>query len=611
MRHLIPFVFIITLLAAAPPVAAQETPTGPPVLKTAISEVTVYSDRARVTREVKVNLKRSPTAWAITKLPGWVDDGSVRVSLKPGDAGRIVDVRVERTFLARSTDEAYLKAEAAVQEIADQMALLADEEQILQAEVQQIMAIKVFSMEKIPKDAALRDIKVETYSQVVKFISDALRENAKARRAIQLKRRDLVPDLDARQRALAELQGLTMLEETTVLVSAAGRGSATLELTYMLPGATWEPVHELRAQGANPENAQIASYAVVSQTTGEDWKDVELGFSTQSSTASNRIPRISALTLGDSQAAARIVQERAQSFNRAKQAFEGQNRLWNKMNNEGLGLANQAAAMNFDLNYDNNFQQMQVVQTKAAAVFQRLSKRGTTAHFHGDGQSTVRMDGSPVRIPIGLTTLAAEQQIVAVPEQSLNAVRTLMMTHAGDLPLLPGRVSLFHDGAFLGMTELDFVADGETFAVFLGVADQVKLSRVLDRKHSSIDRKKNTKMRVKWVITVENLSDAPVILDLADRIPISQNKAIEVDKITISGDKKPDSKGLLKWHLALKPKEKKVFTIGYRVEYPPALIRQLNRDRIQKRKAMPSSISIEFEDEFEASEQIMRMEELF
>ena len=110
---------------------------------------------------------------------------------------------------------------------------------------------------------------------------------------------------------------------------------------------------------------------------------------------------------------------------------------------------------------------------------------------------------------------------------------------------------------------------------------------------------------------VKFISDAPVTLDLADRIPISQNKAIKVDKINISGDKEPDSKGLLKWHLTLKPKEKKVFTIGYRVEYPPALIRELNRDRIQKRKAMPSSISIEFEDEFEASEQIMRMEELF
>ncbi len=609
MRHLIPSVLIIALLLAVGPSHAQETPTGPPALKAGVSKVTVYSDRARVTREAKVDLKRSPKTWAITKLPGWVDDGSVRVSLQPGDAGRIVDVRVQRTFLARSTDAKYREAEARVVEIADQIGALDDMAQILQAEAQQIAAIKVFSMEKLPKDAATRDITIQSYAEVVSFITDSLASNAKARRELAKQRRELQPELDKRQRELAELQGLTMLEETTVLVTAAGRGRATLELTYMLPGATWEPVHELRAKGADPRKAQIASYAVVTQTTGEDWTDVDIAFSTQSSTASNKIPTISALTLGDGASAARIMNERAQSFNRAKQAFEGQNRLWNKMNAPAFQMGNQG--INFDQYYDNNFQQMQAVQTKAAAVFQKLSTRGTSAHFPGDGRSTIRMDGSPVRVPIGLTTLDAEQQVVAVPEQSLNAVRTLKMTHAGSLPLLPGRVSLFHDGAFLGMTDLDFVAEGETFSVFLGVADQVKLTRVLDRKHSAIDRKKTTKMRVKFVITVENLSNQPVTLDLADRIPISQNKSIEVDKIKISGGKEPDNKGLLKWHLTLAPKEKKTFSIGYRVEYPPALVRQIQRARAAKRKSMPASRAIDFDDEAEASEQIMKMEQLF
>jgi uncharacterized protein (TIGR02231 family) len=609
MRHIIPSVIITALLLIAPPSRAQDVAAGPPALKAPVSRVTVYSDRARITREATVDLSRSPKTWAVTKLPGWVDDGSVRVALQPGDAGRIVDVRVQRTFLARSTDKTYQEAEAKVIEIADQIEALDDTARILQAEAEQIMAIKVFSMEKLPKDAALRDVKIESYGAVVSFITERLEANAKARRDLAKRRRELQPELDARQRTLAELQGLTMLEETTVLVTAAGRGKARLELTYMLPGATWEPVHELRAAGPDPRKAQIATYAVVTQTTGEDWSDVDIAFSTQSSTASNKIPQISALTLGDGASAARIMEERAQSFNRAKQAFEGQNRLWNKMNAPAFQLANQGA--NFDQFYDNNFQQMQIVQTKAAAVFQRLSTRGTTAHFPGDGRSTIRMDGSPVRVPIGLNTLDAQQQVVAVPEQSLNAVRTLQMTHAGELPLLPGRVSLFHDGAFLGMTELDFVAEGETFSVFLGVADRIKLTRVLDRKHSSIDRKKTTRMRVKWVITVENLSDQPVTLDLADRIPISQNKGIEVDKIEISGDMEPDSKGLLNWHLTLAPKEKKTFSIGYRVEYPPALVREIQRARASKRKSMPASRSIDFDDEGEASEQIMKMEQLF
>jgi len=340
---------------------------------------------------------------------------------------------------------------------------------------------------------------------------------------------------------------------------------------------------------------------VVSQTSGEDWEEARITFSTQSSTETNRIPQLSALKLGDSQAAARIMQERNASFSRAQAAFEGQNRMWNKMN-APLAIGNQMEV------YDNNLDQLQMTQSKTAAVFQRLRKRGTSAHFPGEGRLIVRADGHPVRIPIGSANLGAEQAIVAVPEQSLNAVRTITMLNSGAQPLLPGTVALYQDGAFLGMTEIDFVSEGESFAVFMGVADQVKLSRVLDRKHSSIDRKKRTRIKVAWVVTVENLSDESVTLDLADRVPVSENREIEIDKVSVSGDKEPDSSGLLKWRLSLKPKEKKVFKIGYRIEYPPALVREMRRASAAKRKAMPSAPSAEEPD---VSEQIMRLEDCF
>ncbi|MBM3883886.1 MAG: DUF4139 domain-containing protein [Verrucomicrobia bacterium] len=43
----------------------------------------------------------------------------------------------------------------------------------------------------------------------------------------------------------------------------------------MLPGATWEPVHELRAT-PDGQTVALASFAVVMQTTGEDWLDAKL-----------------------------------------------------------------------------------------------------------------------------------------------------------------------------------------------------------------------------------------------------------------------------------------------------------------------------------------------
>lgn len=370
----------------------------------------------------------------------------------------------------------------------------------------------------------------------------------------------------------------------------------------MLPGATWEPVHELRTSASNPNLASIRSLAVVSQTCGENWEGAEIIFSTQSSTESNRIPQLQALKLGDSGAAARIVQERNESFARAQAAFEGQNMLWNERNAD-FGKGNEAEQ------YQANFAQMVTVQNKAAAVFQKLRHRGTTAQFVGQGRATVRADGRPVRIPIGEVRLDALQAIVAVPEQSLNAVRTLQMVNSGTQPILPGEVSLFQDGAFLGMTDFAFVAEGEEFAVFLGVADRIKLSRVLDRKKSSIKRKKRTQMKVSFLVTVENLSDEQVVVDLADRIPVSENKEIEVDDVEITGDKEPDSKGLLRWKLTLAPREKRTFRIAYEVEYPPQLVREMHRRRAAQKQAMPSA---SYDDEApDVSEQIMVLEKSF
>ncbi|MBK9260946.1 MAG: DUF4140 domain-containing protein [Polyangiaceae bacterium] len=73
-----------------------------------ITKVTVYSDRALVTREASVALTTAPTVVHFTKLPGWVDEGSVRAATS---SGKIIDVTVERRFLARSTDEGFRKVE--------------------------------------------------------------------------------------------------------------------------------------------------------------------------------------------------------------------------------------------------------------------------------------------------------------------------------------------------------------------------------------------------------------------------------------------------------------------------------------------------------------------
>lgn len=562
----------------SPATAAAAPKLGPQAnaLDSTIRKVTVYSDRALVTRQATADVAAGSKVYAFTKLPGWVDDGSVRVSTT---AGRIIDVRVKRTYLARATDKAYQRAEDEARELSEQMAALSDEIQILDAQTKQIEDIKAFSMDKITKDMTVGDISVESYGQVVDFVAASLRKTAKERRAIHRQQNVLKPKIQASQKQLSEVRSLTQLEETTVLVTleSAQKGRATVELTYMLPGATWQPMHELRVAGDNPNSVEVASFAVVTQTSGEDWNHAELSFSTQSSTETVRIPELEALTLGDTKTATRMFKSESASFSRARQAFEGQNRMWNKLQQKS------SLRHNFEEVYKSNYDYLQVVQSKTVQLFQSLQKRGTTAHFKTTNAGNVRADGYSVRLPLGRTKLKSKQKIVAAPEQSLNAARTLEMVNASSQPFLPGKVALYQDGAFLGMTDIDFIAEGERFALFLNVADHIKLSRVLDKQQSSVVRKKRTRMQVAFIVSIENLSDKPTSLTLADRIPVSENREIAISKIKVNPKVKPDSRGILTWDLTLQPKESRKFQIGYQIEYPPTLILETKRKRDYER----------------------------
>lgn len=553
--------FIALLLAAATlPVHAEETDAK--TVSAKITEVTVYADRARVTR-VASNAPLGGKL-AFTKLPGWLDEGSVRVSITPAGAGELLDVQVLKTFLARPDDEEIRKAEAAVQEMSDQIAALDDEKTALDAQSRQVDAIRAFSLEKLPKDTAVREIKVDEYNGVVKFVGSSLLEVAKGKRALEKKRRDLQPELTARQRRLEELHQRAQLEQRTIVVATRAKApTATVTLTYMLPGATWEPVHELRADGNNGA-VTIASYGSVTQTTGEDWDGVALALSTQRPMDTMKIPELESLFVGADRPLPQMTARSVNTFDAANRNFTKQVRLWNT-------YANAPAQQ---VEFESNWAVQQAAQGKNVEKFEALQeKRGTTAHFAAAGTQTIRTDGRQVRVPIGTAQLTAAPKIVAAPELSLNAVRTAELVNTSKQPLLPGRVLLYLEGAFLGTTDVDFVAPGESFPMFMGLAEQIKLSRVLDKKQSSMSWSgRRTRIQASFIITAENLSDKEVKLELADRVPVSQTDEVRVLNVRITPSMKPDNKGLFHWDATIGAKQKSEFRVEYLIDYPSDLL---------------------------------------
>jgi len=560
-KHLLSLI-VSTILCHG--IGAQEVPEKAKVkaLDSKITEVTVYADRARVTREVTLDLPAKTDRFSFAKLPSWIDEGSVRVSLKAaeGAKGEVLDVQIRRTYLTAASDEEVRKAQDAVQEISDQVNELSDKQKVIDQRRKHLESIRVFSLDKLPKDAAAREVKVAEYVEFLAFLETSLTKLNADRRALEKQRREIQPEQNARQKRLSELNSKAQLEERAVEVALRGTGQATVVLTYLLAGASWEPAHELRADEKGGM-VHITSYAVVRQTTGEDWGVPKLSFSTQNLGRTARIPELDTLLVGQGgKASVRMLEQQEDTYQQAFGNYKSQNRLWyfnNPVANNGIAL------QNLDLN--------DAIQQKSVRTFAKISGRATTAHFQALADKAVPSDGQPVRLPIGELNLNRTERIVAAPEASLNAARVFELNNKNGQALLPGKVTLYLGANFLGSTAIDFVGPGEEFSLYAGVEDEVKVSRVLDRSKSEKRKtgfSSKTELQASWIIEVENLSAVEKKVRLADRIPVSQNDDVKVRSVKTSPKITPDEKGLFSWNLVLAPKEKRTLNVEYVVQYP-------------------------------------------
>lgn len=571
-------------------------------IASSITEVTLFADRALVTREATVNLADGMATVEISRLPAWVDAASIRARLLP--AGEVLDVRTHREFLTRTPDEELRAAEDAVQETSDQLASIEDQRRALEEKKQQITAIRTFASTQLPPEVHRRDIPVAYFRDLANFVHESQISIDAERRDLERRARDLRPELESRRKRLVDMRRGNRLEQLHLTLSLlpAAAGEHTLVVQYELPGATWEASHDVRV--TEGDHVSLVSLARVRQTTGEDWENVSFSFSTRRPGQQVRVPQLESLLLGARGAVNPVAFQSGSlsSWKTAQDAYLGNAVDFNLMVNEGR----------LDrVRLEDNRSRLLLQQQRSEAAFEKLEARGTTALFQAEGRHTIRSDGSEVRVPYAGTTQNGELTILAAPEISPNAARGIELTHGHSLPLLPGDAALFVDGAYIGNTFLDFAGPGESFVLFAGTEDALRVSRTLNQQESELRRgRRSNRMVVVYTLTAENSGDRPLPLRLADRVPVSDDRDIRVERVRIEPAVTPDDQGLFFWEVVVPPKSTETFHLSYIVNYPPGL-RVQPRPRTDRELpfAMPA---MEAPGATDATvEQILNLERLF
>ncbi|MFJ7217080.1 mucoidy inhibitor MuiA family protein [Amycolatopsis sp. NPDC098790] len=504
-----------------------------PTVEAPIAAVTVYPQQARITRRGKAPLDGGPRL-TFAGLPLSLDPGSVRVTGTGPALIAGVDVRTERH--ASPADPA-LRA-LVEQRRADQATLdgVVDDEAAEAMKVELLTSLAKRSGGSFAKALAAGTAEPSRVTEVTDALGSRLATALKARRVLSDRITRLREDLAALDRRIESHSARSEEDSTSVVVEleiSDTSGSAELELSYVVPGASWEPGYDVRVRGTE---VSVTSYGLVSQHTGEDWPECELALSTARPAVSVVVPELSPWYL-----------DRVHPIPPAPAAAYG-----------GSGGGIPEGARSF-------------AALAAAPMAPKLAsvEQGTTAVTYRPSR--------PVAVPSGASghrTTLAELSLTAVlgyvtaPVLAEEAYLRAVVVNTSSVALRPGRASVFHDAEFVGSTSLEAWAPGEELELALGVDDRIRVERELVRRTASKATLSGQRRReAEYRISVGNHGPRSAVVTVLDQAPVSRDDGVTVRDVKTSPEPVETSElGEFTWKLTLEPGQTGEVKLSYRVD---------------------------------------------
>ncbi|KAG8976393.1 hypothetical protein FRB90_009181, partial [Tulasnella sp. 427] len=410
-------------------------------------------DRAEVRRIVPVELKIGQNEVNIERLPNAIDRDSIRVE-GLGNA-TIFDVIYNppptenyETKKSLSINEELRALEKKIQSLKseqdilnDQKRVLADYSKTLDAEQTDVATLSNFL-------AVYKERRSKIHSDL-----QALQEElSDAEKAAAEKRKALKEDDASKQRTV----------KITVIVHAEEDGKAELSLWYVVYGASWTPMYDLRAtiSTSSKESSSIALQyrASISQSTGEDWDEVDLTLSTASPQLGTDIPSLGPYKIGP--------------------PYVPQPKSFGSMKKRKTSSMIQPV-MEYSANVQYDFPPPQPLEGMTYATASAV-EGATSTTFVIAGRSSIPSDGDQGgqthKVSIAFIDLQASLEWVTIPKLQQTAFLRCQVKNTSQYVFLPGPSSVFMDNNFICKSSMPAVSLQESFSTSLGIDPSVKIT---------------------------------------------------------------------------------------------------------------------------------------
>jgi uncharacterized protein (TIGR02231 family) len=337
------------------------------------------------------------------------------------------------------------------------------------------------------------------------------------------------------------------IHQIEITLSANEATQGRIFVSYLVNNAGWIPQYDLRNQTEN-NTINLTYKAQVYQNTGVEWDNVKLNLSTNNPYANKTKPELSPWYL---------------NYN----TYANQNRNAPTKTLEYKKMRPLAAQANSEKITEND-EALTVQKDLTSADFTTVINQLLSVEYSIDLPYTISSNNEKYMVLVNEKTLKTNYKYYTVPKLDLACYLVAQITNLDDLNIAPGKANIFHNNAYLGTTYLNPSIMGDTMNLSLGQDPKLMVKRTLLKKESKAKVVGDKIVKTyAYLMEVKNHKNNTIRITLQDQIPISQNKAIEIELINGSKGKLNEVTGFLEWDLKLKSKETKNINLVYTVKY--------------------------------------------
>lgn len=515
-----------------------------------ITAVTVFPDRALVTRTTELTAPKGLSTVVIEGLPAGLIHGSLRVEGSGSGSFAIGSIESQRIFqedLIREDEERLTRE---LEGLRDERRGLDDQISSSRIRLKFIEALGQEMGKNINEEIVRGPITPETWEKAWTTIESGASQSLYEVQRLKIEKRKLDRKIRRVKKELNQVRtGKRESVTAKIKIEAETAGTAQLKISYQIFGASWTPLYDARLD-VESEKVTLIQLAQVRQKTGEEWLGVPLTLSTSRPLQGATLPELEPWFID----------------------------FLHLMAQDEISANRPNLALREEMEMDASMKQSRVAGSpkakRAKAREAVIAATEFSAEYQIPGRSNVPSDNAPHKFTIGQDEMEVELAVRTVPKITPKAYLFARASYNGAAPLLPGPVSVFRDGAFIGNTRIKLLRPDEKFKLSFGVDDKVRVKYRLEigkRSKGGIIRNKR-RVEKQYRITVSNFHDRPIEVSVMDQIPVPQDKQIKVELLkdsTEPTDRDPEGKlGIVTWTHTYDPNEERVIHFDYSVSYP-------------------------------------------